>query len=138
LAASGLVGEVGLVAGLVFRRQRRLLRRPPTPARIKNVGATSRLHRRAGVWPASPLAREIGVFGLVECGSHGDGRQQHRRSDRDSLEHRRPPCDRLSVSATRRSDTGVCPVSKHAKTMYHTSSIAVLGGVSKISTRTGA
>jgi hypothetical protein len=28
------------------------------------------------------------------------------------------------------------PVSTHAKTMYHTSSIALPGGVSKISTRT--
>src|SRR5882672_11274723 len=60
LAARGLVGEVGLVAGLVFRRQRRLLGRPPTLARIKHIGAAARLHRRAGVRPASPLAREIG------------------------------------------------------------------------------
>src|SRR5712671_3992836 len=82
LAARGLVGEVGLVAGLVFGRQRRLLGRPPAFARIKHIGAAAHLHRRAGVRPAPPLAREIGVFGLVECGSHGDGRQQHRHSDR--------------------------------------------------------
>ena len=87
LSAGGLILEVGLENGLVFRRQGRFLSRPPGLALVKSEGS-------GGI--ATPLARQVGILRFIIRPSVGNGRQQRcgqrECTDRASVTHGRPPC----------------------------------------------
>ena len=93
LSAGRLVGEIGLEAGLVFRRQRRLLGRPPGLRRVEDVAAPLAHAHGVRIRSATPQALQIGIFRFVERRCRDDRRQQHahqhRHNDRATLKHRR-------------------------------------------------